>query len=165
MKKTETDSCWPGIGQAYKDKQTLVLFLLGCWLVATPFLYHPELPVRHSFTWVQKTESDSWQVVSTIESKPSGESTPDAANERRQGWQHLQKIPPELALFFNHPLSLRTCRQEDLEILPGIGPRVASAIIATRLKKGHLSSPKDLLDVPGIGPSLLQRILPLVSFE
>ena len=165
MKKTETDNWWPGIDKACKDKQTLVLFLLGCCLVATPFLCHPELPVRHSYTWAQEPESDSWQIISTMENKPSGESTPDATNEHRQGWQHLKKIPPELALFFNQPLSLRTCRQEDLEILPGIGPRVASAIIATRLKKGHLSSPKDLLDVPGIGPSLLQRILPLVSFE
>ena len=165
MKKTETDSCWPGIGQAYKDKQTLVLFLLGCCLVATPLIYHPMLPVEQKYTWIQEPESDSWRVISTIESKPSGKGTPDAANERRQGWQHLQKIPPELAFFFNQPLSLRTCRQEDLEILPGIGPRVASAIIATRQTKGHLSSPKDLLDVPGIGPSLLQRILPLVSFE
>ena len=165
MKKTETDSCWPGIGQAYKDKQTLVLFLLGCWLVTTPLLYHPMLPVEQRYTWVQEPESDSWQVISTNESKSSGESSPEAANERRQGWQLLQKIPPELALFFNQPLSLRTCRQEDLEMLPSIGPRVASAIIVTRQKKGHLSGPGDLLDVPGIGPSLLQRILPLVSFE
>jgi competence protein ComEA len=165
MKKTEPESYWPGIGQACKDKQTLVLFLLGCSLVATPLLYHPDLLVEHGYTWVREPESDSWQVISTIESKPSEESIPDATTEFRQGWQHHQKIPPELALFFNQPLSLRTCRQEDLEMLPGIGPRVASAIIATRQKKRLLSGPDDLLDVPGIGPSLLQRILPLVSFE
>lgn len=95
----------------------------------------------------------------------SPESTFDVTGERGRVLQHPAHIPPELALFFNQPLSLRTCRQADLEILPGIGPRVAAAIIATRQKNGPFAGPEDLLEVPGIGPSILQCIVPLVSFE
>ena len=165
MKKTETDSCWFPAERASKDKQTLVLFLLGSCLVAAPFLCNQTLPIEHDYTWMRESASGEWQVISTRRSKPAQESKPDVADERRKGVHHVATIPPELALFFNQPLSLRACRQQDLEMLPGIGPRVASAIIATRQKKGRLTSAEDLLDVPGIGPSLLQRILPLMSFE
>ena len=165
MKKTETDSCWFPTVRASKDKQTLVLFLLGSCLVAAPLLCNQTLPIEHDYTWMQESTSDSWQVIGTRKSEPSQESTSDVVDERWKGVHHAATIPPELALFFNQPLSLRACRQQDLEMLPGIGPRVASAIIATRRKKGRLTSAEDLLDVPGIGPSVLQRILPLISFE
>lgn len=49
-------------------------------------------------------------------------------------------------------------------MLPGIGPQLAAAILQTLEKKGQFATPSDLLDVPGIGPRNLQRILPLVSF-
>jgi len=49
-------------------------------------------------------------------------------------------------------------------MLPGVGPRLAAAILRTLEKKGQFAGPTDLLDVPGIGPHNLQRILPLVSF-
>lgn len=68
-------------------------------------------------------------------------------------------------MFFNRPLPLNTCGQADLEMLPGIGPRLASMIMVERHKKGRLTGPDDLLSIPGIGPGNLQRILPLVNFE
>lgn len=49
-------------------------------------------------------------------------------------------------------------------MLPGVGPRLAAAILHNLEKEGQFTSPSDLLDVPGIGPRNLQRILPLVSF-
>ena len=161
MKETETDNFRPLEGQACKDKQTLVLFLLGCCLVATPFLSHPTSPIEQGYTWIQEPQSESWQVTSTIRTQHSLDTT----GEQWRDLPSLEKIPPELALFFNQPLSLRTCRQQDLEMLPGVGPRIASAIIATRQKFGGLTSPEDLLAVPGIGPSALQRFFPLISFE
>jgi competence ComEA-like helix-hairpin-helix protein len=165
MRKIATDICWQRMDQASKDKQTLVLFLLGFCLVITPLLFSQILPIEQEYTWVQESESNTWQIVSTMRSKLVQEGRLDQTDARQQSLQLLKTIPPALALFFNQPLSLQECRQQDLEMLPGIGPRVASAIIATRQKKGRLSSAEDLLDVPGVGPSVLQRILPLVSFE
>jgi len=42
---------------------------------------------------------------------------------------------------------------------------LATVMLTERQKKGRFTGPGDLLDVPGIGPANLQRILPLVSFE
>lgn len=162
MRKTEADTytyytdC-SGIDWAYKDKQMLVLFLLGFFLIIAPHLYQPKRPMEHKYSWAQEDGSNHWLII---------DPPIDTSSQHGQGGLHdPKKIPAELALFFNQPLPLRTCRQEDLEMLPGIGPRKAAAIITRRQKKGHLTVPEDLLDVPGIGPATLQRILPLVSFE
>lgn len=165
MRKIETDTYWQSVDRASKDKQTLVLFILGSCLVIMPLLFSQSVPSEQAYSWVQDPERNTWQIVSTRRSEHVQESRLDQIEERQQSLQRLKTIPPELALFFNQPLSLQTCRQRDLEMLPGIGPRVASAIIATRQKKGRLVNAEDLLDVPGIGPSVLQRILPLISFE
>ena len=50
-----------------------------------------------------------------------------------------------------------------LETLPGVGPVLASKIIAYRESNGPFKSPQDLDDVSGIGPALLEQIVPLVT--
>ena len=50
--------------------------------------------------------------------------------------------------------------EEELDRLPGVGPRVAEAIIRHRAEKGGFRLPEDLLEVPGIGPATLARIRP-----
>lgn len=165
MRKTATDSLGPGTDRGNRDKQTLVLFLLGCGFVALPLLYQPGPPLEQRYTWVQQSGNGAWQVISTMHRQNVPESGPDSTAAR---WQHTptqEKTPPALALFFNQPLPLNGCQEHDLEMLPGVGPRLASAIVATRLQKGRLAGPDDLLDVPGIGPATLQRLLPLISFE
>lgn len=48
----------------------------------------------------------------------------------------------------------------DWDRLPGIGPRIAEAILALRAERGGFESPEDLLEVRGIGPVTLERIRP-----
>ncbi|HXF68434.1 MAG TPA: ComEA family DNA-binding protein [Thermoflexus sp.] len=60
-------------------------------------------------------------------------------------------------------LDLNTASVEELERLPGIGPRTAQAIVDYRLKRGPFRRLEDLLAVPGIGPATLERIRPLVT--
>jgi len=57
-----------------------------------------------------------------------------------------------------------TATQEDLELLPGIGPELASRIVRHRGSQGPYKSPSDLLSVPGIGERLLAKITPYLSF-
>ncbi len=60
-------------------------------------------------------------------------------------------------------LDLNTASVEQLESLPGIGPRTAQAIVDYRLKHGPFRRLEDLMAVPGIGPATLERIRPLVT--
>ena len=49
------------------------------------------------------------------------------------------------------PVDLNTAEQADLETLPGIGPELASRIIAYRQTIGAFVSKEQIMDVEGIG--------------
>ncbi len=53
----------------------------------------------------------------------------------------------------------------ELELLPGIGPSLAQAIVSYRDAHGIFHQIEDLLDVPGIGPAKLEQIRGLVTVE
>lgn len=50
----------------------------------------------------------------------------------------------------------------DWERLPGIGPALASRIVADRAQRGPFRSPEGLLRVRGIGPKTLSRLRPFL---
>lgn len=50
----------------------------------------------------------------------------------------------------------------DLLLIPGIGPILATAIVAERAS-GPFTSVEDLTRVPGVGPNLLERLRPFVT--
>ena len=54
---------------------------------------------------------------------------------------------------------------DELTTLPGIGPKTASRIIASREADGFFKAPQDLLKVKGIGQKSLNKIADLISFE
>ena len=57
-----------------------------------------------------------------------------------------------------YPIDINKATQEELEILPGIGPAKAKDIIAYRQMVGRFSSIEDLLGVSGIGPATLESL-------
>jgi len=57
-----------------------------------------------------------------------------------------------------------TAPQEDLELLPGIGPALARAIIAEREEHGAFVSAADLERVPGIGKAKVKRLNEYLRF-
>lgn len=59
-------------------------------------------------------------------------------------------------------LDLNLATAADLESLPGIGPSLASAIVQYRDQNGPFLSVEELLNVPGIGPTRLAQLRPLV---
>lgn len=71
-------------------------------------------------------------------------------------------IPPARTLF---PINVNTATARELEELPGIGPVLAEAIIATRRESGPFARAEDLKTVPGIGEKTYARIAPLVKVE
>ena len=61
-------------------------------------------------------------------------------------------------------INLNTATQAELETLPGIGPVYAGNIIAHR-EANPFRTVEDVEQVPGIGPKRLEAIRPLVTVE
>ena len=59
-------------------------------------------------------------------------------------------------------VNLNTADLAALDTLPGIGPAKAQAMLDWREQNGRFASVDDLLDVPGIGASTLDRLRDLV---
>jgi competence protein ComEA len=60
---------------------------------------------------------------------------------------------------------LNVASAAELQRLPGVGAKRAAAILALRQRLGRLHRPSDLLRVKGIGPRLLERMLPLTVLD
>lgn len=60
---------------------------------------------------------------------------------------------------------VNTAPASELQKLPGIGPKLAEAIIEYRTRSGPFERVDQLLEVRGIGPAKLGRIRPLVQLK
>ena len=55
-------------------------------------------------------------------------------------------------------VNINTADQKEIEMLPGIGPAKAAAIVTYRTTHGNFSSAQELTKVKGIGKKLLMKI-------
>ena len=60
-------------------------------------------------------------------------------------------------------VGLNSANQQQLETLPGVGPSLAQRILEYRSTHGGFRTIDELDDVAGIGPATLSRLRPLVS--
>ncbi|QMS57089.1 MULTISPECIES: ComEA family DNA-binding protein [Kocuria] len=60
-------------------------------------------------------------------------------------------------------VNLNTATAAELETLPRVGPVLAQRIVDFRTQHGPFTAPEQLDDVSGVGPALLEALLPLVS--
>ena len=60
-------------------------------------------------------------------------------------------------------INLNLATAEQLETLPGIGPKVAERIIEHRTKNGGFKRIEDLMNVKGIGEKSFLKLKPLVA--
>jgi competence protein ComEA len=61
------------------------------------------------------------------------------------------------------PVDINTATQEMLESLPGIGPTLAQRIIDYRQANGPFASIEAIQDVSGIGPGIFEKIKDLIT--
>jgi competence protein ComEA len=61
------------------------------------------------------------------------------------------------------PLNLNIATQQEIELIPSIGPGRASSIIAFRQENGSFGAVEDLLKIKGIGPATLEKLRPFVT--
>ena len=65
---------------------------------------------------------------------------------------------PSVELLSQAKVNINTADQAALEALPGIGPELAQRILDYRQVHGPFAQIEDLLDVPGIGAGILEKI-------
>jgi competence ComEA-like helix-hairpin-helix protein len=63
----------------------------------------------------------------------------------------------------DEPLDLNTATREQLEALPGIGPKTASDILREREENGPFGSLDDLTRVPSLSPAAISKLKALVK--
>lgn len=62
-------------------------------------------------------------------------------------------------------LDVNSASLQALVALPGIGPKLAEAILKSREDDGPFLEPKDLLRIKGIGEKKLEKMMPFLRFE
>ena len=60
-------------------------------------------------------------------------------------------------------VDLNTATESELDSLPGVGPATARNILSWRTEHGRFTSIDQLSEIPGIGPSRLNRLRDLVT--
>lgn len=60
-------------------------------------------------------------------------------------------------------MNLNTATAADLETLPRVGPVLAQRIVDFRTQHGPFTAPEQIDDVSGVGPAMLEALLPLVT--
>jgi competence protein ComEA len=69
------------------------------------------------------------------------------------------------ALREGQSFELNLATQRDLQLLPGVGPKLAERILIERQRRGGFERVSDLLEVKGIGPATLERLSRFVRVE
>jgi competence protein ComEA len=79
-------------------------------------------------------------------------------------YQFLQaEMPAFYKVTLGLPLSLNRESEVGLTALPGIGPRLARQIVLERSKRGGFKLIQEVMDTPGVGPYLYDRIRPYLT--
>lgn len=109
------------------------------------------VPVGHETT-PQAQEACASNTPMKLAERESPEATRPAADD---------ETPQQLI----QRLDINTATQAELELLPGIGPTLASRIIAFRDSDGPIRSLTHLTDVKGIGVRTAEKIEPYIRFD
>ena len=78
---------------------------------------------------------------------------------------NIPTVPVDVAPFFFARLDSNQVDAELLQIIPGIGPKIAENIIQKRTELGSFTSSEQLLEVPGIGIKRKEMLKRWLTFE
>ncbi|MEO8678288.1 MAG: helix-hairpin-helix domain-containing protein [Vicinamibacterales bacterium] len=86
-----------------------------------------------------------------------------AASSPAQSGDRPPAQPPAAETEKKATLNLNTATQQQLEALPGIGPKTAERILEFRQKNGAFKKVEELMNIKGIGEKGFLKIKPLIS--
>lgn len=78
---------------------------------------------------------------------------------RAPAFDPLSGLPARLPVW---RVDLDAAPADEIEALPGVGPRLAQRIVQDRGVRGPFGGAQGLDRVPGVGPALVERIAPFV---
>jgi len=81
----------------------------------------------------------------------------------KDGSVQIGQMSGEKHIVFSIPLNINRATAQDFEALPGIGPKLAEEIIATRKRLGGFKTVDDLKKVKGIGDKKFEKIREKIS--
>ena len=147
----------------------LVFFVFGIVLILTYLFktHHndwlPKRPVADtpSYVWVDKSPEvdQGLYLLKANDVKGYIPSTGVTAIQYDMTGQIDQiQLPAKVANVFFMPIAINNADMELLCTLPGIGPTLAERILARRNATGGFKATEELLQVDGIGPKKLARI-------
>jgi competence ComEA-like helix-hairpin-helix protein len=76
------------------------------------------------------------------------------------GGSPIRKLQPGDRIAYRVDINAATAAE--LDLLPGVGPTKAAAIVAYRDRHGHLASVQDLAKVPGMNARLVENLKELI---
>lgn len=143
---------------------TSVLLLMGLmgWMVVSLLLPRPHAEIALAPLTVDQLRvvvsstagdvADTALLASEEEEEPSTARTvPQTAKKPRTHTAKKKPAKPPV-------LNLNTASLSQLELLPGIGPKMAERVVEYRKAHGAFSSPEQVMDVKGIGPKKFEKL-------
>jgi hypothetical protein len=152
-----------------------LLFLLALWIASASVL--DLVPTPKPAALARRVGENRWAEVSM-----AGVEEPDSrVAEAPASFPKSRPAGPESLRYERAPrapargrrlaydrlgrLDLNRADAIELDLLPGVGPALAGRILSERRRVGRFRSPRDLLQVHGIGLKTLAKLLPRVSVD
>jgi competence protein ComEA len=147
------------------DKRTLVLFLFGTLALAAEMGIFPGAkalpPIQYGVQLVPLAPG-GYRVVC----HPVDTGRGDSETVLLDPMQPIPaEVPARFALYLHQPLPINRADRDSLEMLPGIGPRLAQAIVNSIERDGPVADPVALQRINGIGPKMADRLAPMIRFH
>ena len=79
------------------------------------------------------------------------------------GRASFHAFDPQKMKILSIPVNVNTAKVEELDILPGVGPKMAQAIVDFREAHGKFGTLEDLQKVKGLGPKKFAAIRPHIT--
>lgn len=154
------------VGAPCKDKRTLVLFLFGVLALAGNVLIHPGsetlAPDRYGVQLLPTESDGAYRVVRY----PAATGEDASAVLPLDPLQPISpQVPARFALFLHQPIPINRSDRGSLEMLPGVGPMLAQAIVTSIEQEGPVSDPVALQRIAGVGPKTATRLAPMIRFH
>lgn len=133
-----------------KQEQQFIVFLLFSLFLGLGVKHVREHRSRPDESW--RTEKE--KILLTFQERSQLVNEGDAASPQKP----LEAKPAISKKTLTGKLNINTATSEELEILPKIGPAMASRIVEYRTKNGFFQSIDEIQNVKGIGPKTFEII-------